>query len=32
MKLGLFNMPLHLPGRSHTETYEEDLELKIKKL
>jgi len=27
MKLGLFNMPLHPPGRLHADTYEEDLEL-----
>ena len=27
MKLGLFMMPLHPPGRVHAETYEEDLEL-----
>ncbi len=27
MKLGLFNMPLHPPGRLHADTYDEDLEL-----
>ena len=27
MKLGLFNMPLHPPGRIHADTYDEDLEL-----
>ncbi|MXZ89917.1 MAG: LLM class flavin-dependent oxidoreductase [Chloroflexi bacterium] len=27
MKLGLFNMPLHPPGRRHADTYDEDLEL-----
>ena len=27
MKLGIFMMPLHPPGRVHAETYEEDLEL-----
>ncbi len=27
MKLGLFNMPLHPPGRVHADTYDEDLEL-----
>jgi alkanesulfonate monooxygenase SsuD/methylene tetrahydromethanopterin reductase-like flavin-dependent oxidoreductase (luciferase family) len=27
MKLGLFMMPLHPPGRLHAETYDEDLEL-----
>lgn len=27
MKLGLFSMPLHPPGRVHAETYEEDLAL-----
>ena len=27
MNLGLFNMPLHPPGRPHWETYDEDLEL-----
>ena len=27
MKLGLFNMPLHPPGRLHADTYDEDLDL-----
>ena len=27
MQLGLFNMPLHPPGRLHADTYDEDLEL-----
>ena len=27
MKLGLFNMPLHPPGRLHADTYDEDVEL-----
>ena len=27
MKLGIFMMPLHPPGRVHAETYDEDLEL-----
>ena len=27
MKLGLFNMPLHPPGRLHADTYDEDLEV-----
>ena len=27
MKLGIFTMPLHLPGRIHADTYDEDLEL-----
>ena len=27
MKLGLFCMPLHQPGRLHAETYDEDLEM-----
>ena len=27
MKIGLFMMPLHPPGRVHADTYDEDLEL-----